>query len=53
MECPDIPPILISRNSQNYESELTTFDQPTKLKHTSAINERVSPILCETGRAYQ
>jgi hypothetical protein len=45
MECPDFPLILISRNSQNYESELATFDQPTKLKLSSAINERVFPIL--------
>jgi hypothetical protein len=44
MECPDFPPILISRNSQKHESELATFDQPTKLKHTSAINVRVPPI---------
>jgi hypothetical protein len=45
MECPDFPPIFVSRNSQKHESELTTFDQPAKLKHTSAINVRVSPIL--------
>jgi hypothetical protein len=44
MECPDFPPILISRNSQKHESKLPTFDRPTKLKHTSAINVRVSPI---------
>jgi hypothetical protein len=44
LECPDFPPIFISRNSQKHESELATFDQPTKLKHTSVINVRVSPI---------
>jgi hypothetical protein len=35
---------LFSRNSQKHESELATFDQPTKSTHTSAINVRVSPI---------
>jgi hypothetical protein len=44
MESPEFPSILFSRNSQKHESELTTFDQPTKLKHTSVINVRVSPI---------
>jgi hypothetical protein len=33
MESPDFPVIFISRNSQKHESELATFDQPTKLKH--------------------
>jgi hypothetical protein len=44
VECPDFPPIKFPRNSQKHESELATFDRPTKLKHTSVINVRVSPI---------
>jgi hypothetical protein len=44
MECPDLPPFFFPRNSQKHESELATFDRPTKLKHTSVINVRVFPI---------
>ncbi len=41
------PANFYSRNSQKHESELATFDQPIKLKHTSVINVRVSPIFAK------